>query len=682
MASIDERVVQMQFDNRQFENGIGTSLKSLENLRTSLGKDFTTALGGLSETVGTIGNRFSNMGIVAITALQNITNRAIDAGMALGRSFTVDPLISGFNEYEQKLNSVQTILSNTASKGTTITQVTDALNELNTYADKTIYNFGEMTRNIGTFTAAGVDLDMAVSAIQGIANLAAASGSNAHQASTAMYQLSQALSTGTVKLMDWNSVVNAGMGGELFQNALKDTARESGVAIDQIIESAGSFRNSLQEGWLSADILNTTLKKFTREGAAEYAKSMMDSGKYTKEQSDALMEQAAMMEDAATKVKTFTQLMDTLKEAAQSGWAQTWEMIIGDFEEAKVFFTELSDLFGGLIGDAAEARNQVVSKGLSSGWQEFLSKGIADEAGYIEHVKTIAKERGIAIDEMIEKEGSFEATLKDGWLTSDIMKEAVSKLTTEMYGLSESELEAAGYTEEHKKAISDLNLKMLANKDFVNEMSDSITRVSGRENLIEALRNSINGLLSVIEPVKEAFKDVFPPMTGEQLYSLTERIKEITEGFKLTEIQTNNLKATFHGLFSAVEFVGRIFGSIFTGLKDMISVFLPTTSGFLETTASIGKFLTVLNETTDVAGFFEERFVKVIDFLKEFKQTFLEALKGVFPENNPFEGSLDKIAASMAPLGGISGILGSSWVFRRPPSKLTCFLNLRIPKLP
>ena len=253
--TIDERIVSMQFDNKQFESNVKTSMSTLEKLKRSLnlkgaskGLENVNAaakscnLSPLSKAADTVKIKFSAMEVMAVTALANITNSAVNAGKRIVSALTIDPIMSGFQEYETQINAIQTILANTQSKGTTLDDVNSALDTLNKYADKTIYNFTQMTRNIGTFTAAGIDLETSVNAIQGIANLAAISGSNSQQASTAMYQLSQALASGTVKLMDWNSVVNAGMGGQVFQDALKETARVHGIAIDKRIKKEGSFR--------------------------------------------------------------------------------------------------------------------------------------------------------------------------------------------------------------------------------------------------------------------------------------------------------------------------------------------------------------------------------------------------------------------------------------------------------
>ena len=409
MNTVDNRVVSMEFDNKKFEDNIQTSIKSLKNLDESLllrnaSKGFTEAekaaakvsLDPLAKAIDNINNKFSLLGTVADQTIRNIVNRVEAAGEKIIKTFTLDPIKSGMQEYETQIESVQTILSNTKSKGTTIDQVNAALDELNHYADMTIYNFTEMTRNIGRFTSAGVDLDTSVTAIKGIANLAAVSGSTAAQTSNAMYQLSQALASGTVKLMDWNSIVNANMGGEVFQNALKETARVHGVEIDKMIKKEGSFRETLKKEWLTTDILTETLEKFTAttegltQAEIEQQRQMWKSRGYTEEQINAIFDLGKTATDAATKVKTFTQLFDTMKEAAQSGWTQTWEYIIGDFEEAKTFFTMLSDEFQSVIGASADARNSVFEFWHDQGGRELLIGALQNVYSILKGIGQIA----------------------------------------------------------------------------------------------------------------------------------------------------------------------------------------------------------------------------------------------------------------------------------------------------
>lgn len=513
-TTVDERVVEMRFDNKQFEANVQTSLSTLDKLKRSLNlegaakglENVNTAaqkcdMTPLTNAVETVKVKFSTLEVMAVTALANITNSAVNAGKRIVSALTVDPIKTGFQEYETQINAVQTILANTSSKGTTLDQVNNALDELNHYADMTIYNFTEMTRNIGTFTAAGVDLDTSVSAIKGIANLAAVSGSTSQQASTAMYQLSQALAAGTVKLQDWNSVVNAGMGGQVFQDALKETAKVHGIAIDEMIKDEGSFRETLSKGWLSSEILTETLSKFTGDLNEEQLRTMG----YTDEQIQSIIKMGQTANDAATKVKTFTQLFDTLKEAAQSGWTQSWEIIVGGFEEAKELLTEISDTFSGLINASADARNNMLQD-----WKDL----------------------------------------------------------------------------------------------------------GGRTMMIEAVKNVFEGLLSVAKPVREAFNEIFPPMTGKQLADITEKVRDLTAKFKMGEETSKNLKSTFKGVFAVLDIGAQAFKAVAGGVADLISYFVPAGNGILSLTGNFGEFFVSLDETVKSTDVFGKTVSTVVNIIK------------------------------------------------------------------
>ena len=387
MSSIDERVVKMRLDNSQFEQGINKTSGLLGKLKQALNLDKSVesinnvdkAVSGVSFSPLTSGlqgvqSGFNAMGAVAFSVLNRMTNAAIDAGKSITNALTAS-VRDGFAEYETQMNAVQTILANTQSKGSTIDDVNSALDTLNTYADKTIYNFTEMTRNIGTFTAAGVDLQTSVDSIKGIANLAAVSGSSSAQASQAMYQLSQAIAAGKVQLMDWNSVVNAGMGGEVFQEALKRTARNFGTDVDGMIEKYGSFRESLTKGeWLTTDVLTETLKQLS--GA--YTEADLVSQGYTEEQAKQIIQLANTAEGAATDVKTFSQLIDTTKEALASGWTNTFEIIFGDFEEAKELWSGVADVISDVVNRSSESRNNLLKGWKDLGGRTELIKGLSN----------------------------------------------------------------------------------------------------------------------------------------------------------------------------------------------------------------------------------------------------------------------------------------------------------------
>lgn len=664
---VDERVVEMRFDNEHFEKNVKTSMSTLdkftEKLRfKNIGKGFedvekaakNTDLSPLSKSAEKVGLKFDAMYTMADQALRNITNSAMNAGKRIVSALTIDPIKTGLSEYETQINSVQTILANTESKGSTLQDVNSALAELNAYADKTIYNFTEMTRNIGTFTAAGVELDTSVSAIKGIANLAAVSGSTSQQASVAMYQLSQALSSGSVKLMDWNSVVNAGMGGQVFQDSLKETARVHGIAIDDMLKKHGSFRETLSEGWITSEILLETLSKFTGDLSEEQLKQMG----YTEEQIAGIMKLGKTANDAATKVKTFTQLFDTLKEAAQSGWTKSWELLIGDFGEAKGLLTDISDFMGGIIGDSADKRNSMLMGGLSTGWKQLLEEGIHDAGKFESTVSAIAKKHGVDLKSMVNDEVTFQdalrSTLKDGTLTSDVLSESISTFTEKIGAMSAKELEAAGYTSEQIKKLKELDEGVKNGTVSMEHFAELIVRPSGRELLIESLWNSIKALSSVITPVKEAFEEFFPALNGDQLYSAIKAIRDFTAMLTLNEEQSENLKRTFRGVFAVLDIGVQMLKAIAGGFVDLVRYIAPAGNGLLAFTGGIGDFLVGVNKAAKSSDIFTKIIAGIGKILKPVGDV-VKSFAGVISE--AFKSIADNSEERLEPLISLGSIL-------------------------
>jgi tape measure domain-containing protein len=564
MTSIDERVVQMKFDNAAFGRGVDSTLKQLDALNKALQlqggtkglTDVAAAsqkvdLNPLQQNVDFLAGKFKAMGVIATTALVTVAHTAVSTGADLIKSLTLDPILKGFQEYEINMNSIQTILANTAHAGTSLDQVNEALQKLNEYSDQTIYNFAEMAKNIGTFTAAGVDLDSATEAIKGIANLAAVSGSNSQQASAAMYQLSQAISAGRVTLEDWNSVVNAGMGGKVFQDSLMETARVHGVAIDQMVKDAGSFRLTLQEGWLTGEILTETLSKFTGDLNAAQLKTMG----YNEEQIAGILKMGEIAQNAATEVKTMSQLISTLQEAAGSGWSKTWAIIFGDFEEAKTLFTDVNNVLGAFINTSSDARNKVL----------------------------------------------------EDW-----------------------------------KALG------------------------GRTVIIEAVSNAFNALMSIIKPVGQAFKDIFPPVTGQQLYELSVTIRDFTEGLTLGSEASENLRRTFAGAFAVLEIGWEIIKQVVKTLFELVGVASDSSGGFLEFTGSIGDFLVAVNKAL-IDG---EGLEKVFDAIRVALTApirMVQELAGFLGElfdtvnNNVSTDAIGEFAESLEPLGPLGELISTVW---------------------
>ena len=435
--SIDSKVVEMKFDNRDFEANVKNTMSTLDKLKdklkfkgaeaglTSIQKasdkiDFS----GVSNGLDIASVKFSAFQVAGITAISNITNSLLGLGKNLINTFAIEPRTQGFSEYELKMGSVQNIMNAT---GASVEEVGRYLDELNTYADKTIYSFSDMTANIGKFTNAGVGLDKAVAAIQGISNEAAISGANANEASRAMYNFAQALSQGSVKLIDWKSIDLANMATVDFKNQLIQTAVAMGTLVEQngkyvsttkdatghvsaAFDATSMFNDSLSSQWLTTDVLVTTL------------------GRYADETTDIGKKAFA----AAKDVKTFSMMWDTLKGSAGSGWAETFELIFGNFEEAKTLWTGLTNVFGDVISKISTARNTLVKSVMQGSWGQFVDKitaaGISLDS-FKSKLTEIANAHGIDINSLIEKYGSFEAALSRcdnaGALVAETLKNLV-----------------------------------------------------------------------------------------------------------------------------------------------------------------------------------------------------------------------------------------------------------------
>ena len=715
---VDERIVSMQFDNRHFEKNVHTSMSTLDKLKQKLnlsgaakGLDNLNAsarkvdMSSLGNGVEAVRSKFSALEVMGVTALANITNSAVNAGKRIVAALTIDPVKTGLQEYETQINATQTILANTSHQGTTLEDVNKALDELNKYADLTIYNFTEMTKNIGTFTAAGLDLDTSVKGIQGIANLAAVSGSTSEQASRAMYQLSQALAAGKVNLQDWNSVVNAGMGGKIFQDALARTAKDFGnsVAFDAI-EAGETFRNLLNPkdygDWLTSDVLSATLSKFTKTGAVEYLaelynisgdsiKELQELGDTTGYNTDEFnklalslangnqetakyitdtLSMADTATNAATEVKTLSQLWDTLKETAQSGWTQTWELIIGDFDQAKKLFSGLYSFFSGIIEKSSDFRNKLIGGAMGNPFSDFLDKINNSAIG-----KTVDKVNKLAMSldeyqkvvnqvwhgdyknsdtgrfEMLDAAGYNHKVIQDlvnkgldYRLTVDDVAESekkfgvsVKETTKNIESLSDEQLKNAGLTKEEIRMYRDLEKQSKKTGKSIQELVEEMGKKDGRTLLLESFKNAGMGLVTVLKAIKDAWLEVFPPPTVIQLYNIISAMNEFSQKLKVSEETADKVKRTFKGLFSILHIISTVVGGVLnTAFKILQQVLGAFNLNILDVTATIGDAIVTFDKWLTSALDFTGVIKAVVPYLKEAGTAIKEWFSGIKDADN------------------------------------------------
>ena len=642
---VDQRVVEMRFDNQHFEKNVSTTMSTLDKLKQKL--NFSGAskglenlgasakkidMSGLAQGVQAVHNKFSALEVMGVTALANITNSAVNAGKRIVRSLTIDPVRTGWNEYELKMGSIQTIM---ASTGESLESVNKYLNELNEYSDKTIYSFSDMTSNIGKFTNAGVKLEDAVLAMKGISNEAALSGANANEASRAMYNFAQALSAGYVKLIDWKSIELANMATKGFKDELIKSAVAAGTLVqvgDDLYQTLGgtvmnatqNFNDSLKDEWMTTEVLIGTLK--------DYADETTEIGKKATQ--------------AATEVKTFSQMLDALKESAQSGWAQTWEIIFGDFEEGKTLWTNINNVVGGMLDKITKVRNAFTKKVFGSKWSQLGDE--IEKAGLSmdDFEKALRKVGGDHVESMVKEYGSLAKAMDKGRISSSLVRKALQKLT----GAQDEHVES---TEEMTESLSDY--QSIADKVMDGIFGNGAVRV---EKLTEAgydwayVQNIVNERLG--SSVRH-----FTTLTEEQ-------VKNADSLVNLTDEQL-----AFNGMteeqITALRDLQNVAADATGGINDLINS-IEKPSGrtlvietFSNLTEHFGKVLGIVGEAWDnVFGDvdFGQMFYKAIEKIYEFTEAldiseeqaknFKDILTGIF---SAFDLSWSLASASL--MGGL-----------------------------
>ena len=684
--TIDERVVQMQFNNQQFESGVHESVNSLEKLKKGLqlddaakslsglsaaGRNFN--LSGIANGVETIASKFSALGVIGITTLANLTNSAVNAGKQIVSALTIQPVTTGFNEYELKMNAIQTMM---AGSGESLETVNKKLAELNTYSDQTIYSFADMTQNIGKFTNAGVSLDDSVSAIKGISNEAALSGANANEAARAMYNLSQAMSMGYVQLIDWKSIEMANMGTVDFKKNLLETATAMGTvkvnsegmytpkdSKDSLSQMA-MFKEGLQDQWLTSEVLLKTLNK--------YSDTTTDLGKRATK--------------AATEIKTLSQMYGVLQESAQSGWSQTWEIVVGDFDQGKTIFTQLNDYIGGIISSSADARNQLLQFWKDKGGRDDLIEAFKNLNKFITSIIVPIKE--------VFRE-FFPKTSGDRLVSmTKSFKEFTEKLKIGETGLAKIKSIAGGFFASLSIGIQFIKTLSKNIIDFIKWLSpagEGLTNLGSRIgdwliNVDKAIKKEdlLNKAFSkgkkIIVDSAEAIKDSFKKMvkavedfTDVDFTSFETFVTTLKQKLQPLSKVGDFVEKAITGIGNGFKKLGPIFGKIGTNIGDFISkinlnsiVQLFETGVMATIIVGISKFVKSLTSITDGAGGFLKGITDILDGVKGCLSAWQQELKA---------GTLIKIASAILILA-VSLLVLSAIDVNKLGSSLTAITTL------
>lgn len=674
-SKIDERVVELKFNTKQFEQGTKNVTDNLDKLNKSLSMDgMKNGLDGVQQSVGkfsfqnmsdglsNLTSKFGALSVIGITAIANLTSRAIDAGLQIAKSLTIDPIMDGFSEYELKMGSVQTIMAGT---GASLQEVSGYLEDLNRYADRTIYSFADMTSNIGKFTNAGVDLNTAVKAIQGISNVAAVSGANANEASRAMYNFSQALSAGHVKLIDWKSIEMANMATAEFKTELLDSAVAAGKLTKGVdgmyttlkgtpVSATKGFNESLEEQWLTTEVLTSTLGRYSDE-TTEIGKKAFA---------------------AAQDVKTFSQMMDTLKEAVGSGWAQTFEIVIGDFDEAKKLWTNVNNVVGGFINSTSEMRNNLLQAWADMGGRTAAIDAISNAFNALVAILKPVAKAFAEVFPPITAEALYNATIALRDFTAGlVVSEKTSNRIQTVFKAVFSVLKGVGeillglgkiFMSVFGAAIRIVGSVLSLFTPFIDLFSEIDKKVNGAGGgfltFADRISNLIDGgiqpLLTFLGNLRKALDDLIKSQFGgwvanlEQdfnpLATLGERVASIWSGIaEFLQVAWGKIQAVLGKFGEAMRKLGSGIGEAFSGF-DFNLIFAAANTGVI---AAVGIALTRLLNSGKGA-------VDSVSDLFKFKDAIADVFEGVTGTLKAMQNDLN--ASALLKLAGAIGILAVS----------------------
>lgn len=608
---VDSRVVEMRFDNENFEKNTKKTISSIDRLMEKLqfkgaekgfekldaaaeDMDFAT----MQRSLDTLENKFSNLNIVATTALVNITNKFVDAGEKLVKSLSIDQVASGWDKYTEKTSNVQTIMNAT---GKSVDQVNGYLNKLMWYSDETSYSFSEMTSALSQMTAAGGNIDKMIPMIMGIANATADAGKTGFAFQSTIRNLTQSYSAGHLQLQDWKSLNLMGTATKALKQELIDTAVELGTLKKGEVTIA-SFESSLQKKWANTEVMEKTFAKYASMMEAAYELTQKNPGMTSSEaleklsgQYGELAERAAL---AAQQATSFGQAIDSTKDAVSSSWMKVFETFFGNKEEATDTWTELANRLYDIFVPPIEALNERLKDGLNSGWNQLLENELGDQAdAYAYAMQQVALASGAITEKQIEDAGSFGEAIKQGGISAELLKKGLGEAQSsaeKMLTLSDAELEKRGTNreevEKNAQAFEELNKKVQNGTLDLEAYSKQIRELSGREHLVQSLWNLMDAVSAIVKPIHEAFQDIFPPKTGEEIKSFAQWLDSITKKLIISDDTAKKIKTTAEGVFSVLRVGKDILEGIISGVARVLNLTKPLADILLDAASAAGEF--------------------------------------------------------------------------------------------
>lgn len=679
---VDQRVVEMRFDNAQFEKNTRESIKTLDRLQEKLQfKDVDKGFENIEKAqrnvnfdemegaLDTLKVKFNALDVMAVAALTNITNKIVDTGERLVKSLSVDQVASGWNKYIEKTSNVQTIMNAT---GESIDNVNGYLNKLMWYSDETSYSFSEMTSALSQMTAAGGDIKKMIPMIMGIANATADAGKTGFAFQSTIRNLTQSYSAGHLQLQDWKSLNLMGTATKALKQELIDTAVEMGKLKEGEV-TIGTFESTLSKKWADTKVMEKTFEKYASMMEAAYDMVQQNPGMTSSEaleklsgQYGELAERAAL---AAQQATSFEQAIDSTKDAVSSSWMKVFETFFGNKEEATETWTELANRLYDIFVPSIDALNERLKEGLDTGWKQLNDK-LGDQAETYDTVlQKVALASGAVTEESIEEAGSFANALRDGGVNAELLQNGldVTLVSLEKYlAMSDEALDARNLDKEaierDYEALSRLNEEFRTGEANLADYAAGMSELSGREHLMQSLWNIMDALSALVQPIHDAFQEIFPPTSGKQIKSFAEGLDYATSKLIIGEETATKIRGAFTGLFRVIrvgtDTIAKVVKTAVKLLGGLADVLKPVKDGILDVAGGFGDFVTEVSEALTGTKTLGERFDAIRASLKKLLSP-LGDLKDL-TKNFSLAGLKEQLDALVQSGGNLSWISGLS----------------------
>ena len=744
--AVDTRIAEMRFDNKDFEANVAQSMSTLDKLKQSLnfgdaGKAFDgiskaaagVNIGGIGDAIDTVKEKFSALEIAGITALVNLTNKAVDAGAQMVKSLTIDQVTAGWDKYAEKTTAVQTIMAATKKEFSDEEQqmeyVNEQLDKLNWFTDETSFNLVDMVSNIGKFTNAGIKLDDAVTSMQGVATWAAISGANATEASRAMYNLSQAMSAGYMKLIDWKSIENANMATMEF----KEMAIQAGLAAGTLKQvgdeiqtvntglaakfsgmtvTAENMAGTLSDAWLTRDVMNQVLDMyggFTDALNAAYNETGLETIKLLKYiedyenglfDMDKVMKETGLDADRLTKIfselssptyelgrrafkaaqetKTFAEVIAYTKDAVSSGWMNTFEIIFGDYKEAKEMWSDLSEVFYEIFVASGDARNEMLSAWKELGGRTSMLEAVSNAYGAIVKVVETVKEafhdifpekdseaKGLALFNLTERVREFTEKLMLSGEAAEKLKKAITPVFSVLkkgldiirgVGAEIRDTFVPAFTRllnPVKQILSSLGRLTTTFKDLIKYAIEPL--LSAPKDIWSGFKNGIPGLIAGFEDIADKvsiwltnFNETL--LTSEKVQKAVQKIRDIFEDIRV-----------FLGDFLNLSVIIQTYQQGGGGIAGVIAVISDKLGDVWNLIVNIVKDISGIDISDGIIGKIADGISGALDKIREAFDNFRKVdTSGVDKVRDDAEKKLGPVASLFE---GIKKVLAGVWEF-------------------